>query len=399
MTRVLVVDDTERTRTVVGDALAEAGHDVETATSGQDALEATAASDLDVVVMAAELPDMNGLEALDRIMTTKPTLVLVLGAETGQEAAALEARDRGAVEVLPTPDGDAWTATDLATAVVTTVDELTTAAGATHALARATTTAAATRVGRVAGRPTGRTTGGSVAAGGLEAERPTSTRSTGVDTDGRGREHDDAGPVELDGEYAADPTVVVGASTGGPKVVERAFERLPADLGAKLVIVQHMPAGFTDRFARRLDDRGEYDVCEAGDGDVVGPGEAVVAPGDVHLEVTANVGGRIRVRFDRGDRIHGVRPSIDVTMESAARRVDDPLCGVVLSGMGRDGVAGIDAIDAAGGHTIAQDEATCPVFGIPSRAIETGAIDVVVPGTALAEAIVDAFETDGETDD
>ncbi|WP_339104473.1 chemotaxis-specific protein-glutamate methyltransferase CheB [Haloterrigena salinisoli] len=400
MTRVLVVDDSGFMRTVIGNALTEAGYDVETATNGSEAIEAVAAYDPDVVTMDVEMPELGGIDAVERIMATNPTLILMLSVHTeeGTEA-TLDALERGAVDFLHKPDGaDGRTVSHLTDDVVAKVDELADANVSSIALARASAAAYATRSNQEAA--TGRAVAGSgsdtrVGSGGgprASPDGPAVGRRTGT-------ELDDFPPVELEGDYAADPTVVLGASTGGPKIVERLFEQVPIELDAKVLVVQHMPAGFTERFAERLDTRSEYDVREAADGESVRPGEAVIAPGDAHMEVRSNVNGRLRVRLDDGERLHGVRPAIDVTMRTAAERVTDPLCGAVLTGMGRDGADGIEAIHAAGGRTIAQDEATSPVFGIPCQAIQTGCVDEIAPAPDLVQAIVDAFDTDGETDD
>ncbi|WP_440765902.1 chemotaxis-specific protein-glutamate methyltransferase CheB [Natronorubrum sp. DTA7] len=415
MTRVLVVDDSQFMRTVVDNALTEAGYDVETATDGSEAIETAAAYDPDIVTMDVEMPELGGIAAVERIMATNPTLILMLSVHTEQGTeTTLDALERGAIDFLHKPDGsDGRTLADLSSEVVAKVDELANANVSSIALARASASAYATRSNRVnRDVATGRAVAGAGAdpRGGLEVSGGSTTnRPTGPDAQrafspdsGAGSKSeldDDPGPVELEGDHVDDPTVVIGASTGGPKIVEGLFERLPADLGAKVLVVQHMPEGFTERFAERLDRLSEYDVREASDGELVRAGEAAVAPGDAHLEVANNVGGRLRVRLDEGERIHGVRPAIDVTMQSTAVSAVDPLCGVVLTGMGRDGAAGIEAIKTAGGHTIAQDEATSPVFGIPCQAIQTGCVDDITPATELVETIVDAFDTDGETDE
>ena len=369
MTHVLVVDDSRFVRTVVGDALESAGYEVETAADGESAVEAAASIEPDVVTMDVEMPGMGGIEAVDRIMSTNPTAVLMLSAHTKAGAeATLDALDRGAIDVLEKPDGTGSEALGhMVDPVVERVDELANADVSTLALAQTTAAANRARAGRHKR---------AVPAGGKEVETP-------ID-----------GPIAVDDRTVDNPTIVVGASTGGPKIVERVFSRLPPSLEAKVVVVQHMPAGFTSRFADRLDANSEYRVREAADGDRVKPGEAVVAPGGYHLETVANDDDELVVEHDDGPRIHGVRPSIDVTMESAAEVVTDPLAAVVLTGMGRDGARGIEAIKTVGGRTIAQDEETSPVFGIPKQAIETGAVDEVVPADELVESVVDAFRED-----
>ncbi|MFC4437276.1 MULTISPECIES: chemotaxis-specific protein-glutamate methyltransferase CheB [Natrialbaceae] len=406
MTRVLVVDDSRFMRTVIDNALTEAGYEVQTATNGADAVDAVAEYDPDVVTMDVQMPGLDGIDAVERIMTANPTVVLMLSAYTERGAeATLDALERGAAGFVHKPDGSgSRNVAHLADEVVERVGELADADVSSLALARVSATAHATRSERSGRRATAAT---AVSATGstetITESQPRPERRSGARFGVPGNE------VEVDAEIAANeaatdefvsnPTIVLGASTGGPKIIERTFERLPIELGAKLLVVQHMPAGFTGRFAARLDSRSEYDVREAGDGDRLRAGEAVIAPGDHHLEIAASVGGRLRLRLDDGDPRHGVRPAIDVTMESAAERVDDPLCGVVLTGMGRDGAAGIEAIGGGGGHTVAQDEATSPVFGIPGQAIRTGHVDDVVPADGIVDALVDVFSVEGETDD
>ncbi|MFC4543720.1 chemotaxis-specific protein-glutamate methyltransferase CheB [Halosolutus amylolyticus] len=407
MTGVLVVDDSQFMRTVIGNALSDAGYDVETASNGAEAIDAVAEYDPDVVTMDVEMPELGGIEAVERIMATNPTLILMLSAytESGTEA-TLDALERGAVEFLHKPDPSnpgSKNIAHLAEEVVETVDELADADVSSLALARAaaavhSTSSATDAVSNRSATPAAGPVTESGTATASPGAGPTPAPGAGADPDAAG-EDEAIEPVSIDDEPDADPTIVIGASTGGPKIVERLFTRLPAALGATVLVVQHMPVGFTGRFADRLDSLSEYDVREASDGDRIGPGEAAVAPGDHHLEVARATDGSLVLRLDDGPRIHGVRPAIDVTMETAAEAVADPLCGVVLTGMGRDGAGGIEAISAAGGHTIAQDEATSPVFGIPCQAIETGCIDEVAPASEIVDEIVDAFATDGENDD
>ena len=394
MTCVLVVDDSQFMQTVVGNALTAAGYDVCTARTGDEALELVEANEPDVITMDVEMPGMGGLEAVERIMSRNPTPILMLSAHTERGAkATLEALERGALDFLPkSASSSEQNIAHLADAVVEKVDALSEATVSSLALARATAAVHATK--RQVPDPDRHAPVSSVTAGGANpatASPRTSRRVSGADTPGTKT------PVE--GPLLEHPTIVIGASTGGPKIIERVVAGLPSALEAKVLIVQHMPPDFTKRLADRLNSASEYDVREASDGDRVRAGDVVIAKGGHHLTVTDNDGGALEVALTSGPRVHGVRPSIDVTMETAAETVTDPLCGVVLTGMGKDGAAGIEAINAAGGHTIAQDEATSPVFGIPRQAIETGCVDEVVPASALVDRIVDAFTTDGETDD
>ena len=405
MTRALVVDDSRFMRTVIGNALGDAGYEVETAANGSEAVALASTFDPDVITMDVEMPELDGIDAVERIMTTNPAPILMLSVYTERGAeATLDALERGAVDFLHKPDGsDSRTIVQLTDEVVTKVDDLADANVSTVALARATATAHATR-SRVAGNPgpgQGTTTGNAVAGGSADVQVSGDHGAAGPNARSaiEPLSEADEDTASLPAERTTAPTIVLGASTGGPKIVERLFEQLPADLEAKVLVVQHMPPGFTERFADRLDAHSAYDVFEASDGEWLEPGDVAVAPGDSHLEVATAVDDCLRVRLSDGERVHGVRPSIDVTMESAADAVTSGLCGVVLTGMGFDGAAGIEAIKAAEGYTIAQDKATSPVFGIPCQAIKTGCVDTVAPADGVVDAIVDAFTTDGENDD
>jgi len=403
MTRVLVVDDSRFMRTVIGNALGEAGYEVETAVDGSKAVSLAGTFDPDVITMDVEMPELDGIDAVERIMTTNPAPILMLSAHTERGAeATLDALERGAVDFLHKPDGsDSRTIVQLTDEVVRKVDELANANVSTVALARATATAHATRSRLAGNQGQGTATGNAVAGGSADVQVNGDHGTVGPNArpEIEPPSETDEDTASLPTERTTAPTIVLGTSTGGPKIVERLFEQLPVGLEAKVLVVQHMPPGFTNRFAERLDAHSAYDVFEASDGEWLERGEVAVAPGDSHLEVATEVDDCLRVRLSDGERVHGVRPSIDVTMESAADEVSRELCGVVLTGMGVDGAAGIEAIKAAGGYTIAQDKATSPVFGIPCQAIKTGCVDTVEPADGIVDAIVDAFTTDGENDD
>jgi two-component system chemotaxis response regulator CheB len=160
-----------------------------------------------------------------------------------------------------------------------------------------------------------------------------------------------------------------------------------------VLIVQHMPDGFTGRFATRLDEASDYDVREATDGDRIGGGEALVAKGGKHLRVSGHGGGRIRVSLTEDEPVNNVRPAVDVTLLTAAEQVDGPLSAAILTGMGADGAEGVRALSDAGGTVVAQDEETSAVFGMPQRAIQTGAVDDVRPRSELVSGLLNAITT------
>jgi two-component system chemotaxis response regulator CheB len=176
--------------------------------------------------------------------------------------------------------------------------------------------------------------------------------------------------------------VVIGASTGGPQAILEILSRLSPDLPACFLIVQHMPRGFTSSFANRLNSKSALQVKEASPGDALHQGVAYVAPGDYHLIVKD-----ASLNLVKGLKLHGVRPAIDFTMESAALKYGRRTIGVLLTGMGIDGAAGMKAIKEKGGSTIVQDEETSLVFGMPRAAIKLGCIDEVLPLERIPEKI------------
>jgi len=388
MTSVLVVDDSKFVRTVIGNALSDHGYDVYEAADGETAVAMTREHDPDLITMDVVMPEMDGIEAVERIMSTAPTRILMLSAHTEAGAdATLEALSKGAVDFLAkSGESVPRNAADLADRLVEKVQEVEQVDLSSVVAQRAADRAAAAAQQTAAAATGGTVTGGTAPVDGPRVE-PT------------------ASPPPIDGDLSArlgegrpeHPTVVVGASTGGPKVVERILRELPRELNARVLVVQHMPASFTSRLAARLNDLSPYDVREATDGDRVGPGEAVVAKGEYHMRVAPTDGDDLRVRLTEEPRRHGVRPAIDVTMESAAAAVDEGLVGVALTGMGKDGAAGIESIRRAGGTTIAQDEGSSPVFGIPRKAIETGAVDTVLDAASIPAGIVDAATAEGDT--
>lgn len=328
--RAVVTDDSQFMRQMIADILEDGGITVVAqAGDGKEAVDAVREHDPDVVTMDIQMPQMDGVEATELIMDVHPTPILILSAHASESAAVtFEALDNGAVDFFAKPGGEV--STEMQSHRGRLVEKV-------EAVARAQVTPGSSRDGV--------------------------TEASSLD----------------DGAAPSDTTIVIGSSTGGPTVVENLVTALPRGLSYRLLIVQHMPAGFTERFADRLDAKSEYDVWEAADGDRLGAGQAIVAPGDYHLEVANYAAGRIRVDLTEEPPLHGVRPSVDVTLRTAAEEIPDPVIGVILTGMGRDGAQGITALAETGGRAIAQDEATSAVFGMPKQAIATGHVDAVLP--------------------
>jgi len=348
--RAVVVDDSHFMRTMLSDMLENGGVNVvDTAADGAEAVDAVLENEPDVVTMDLQMPEVDGLEAVERIMAERPTPILMLSAHTADGAdVTFEALEKGAVDFFTKPGGEV--STRMSSKEDQLVRKVKAVAGADVAGRRASGSASSTAA---------------------------SSRST-------------AGSRDASDDYQEGATVLIASSTGGPTVVERVVGALPRAANFRIIVVQHMPDAFTGRFADRLDAASEYDVREARDGDRIGGGEALVAPGGKHLVVAGSGGGRLRIKLTEDQPEHGVRPAADVTMRSAAGAIDGPLVGVVLTGMGADGAEGARVIKDAGGHIIAQDEASSAVFGMPKRAIELGSVDDVLAADDVPDGILDA---------
>jgi two-component system chemotaxis response regulator CheB len=183
----------------------------------------------------------------------------------------------------------------------------------------------------------------------------------------------------------ADRVVVIGSSTGGPSALDAVMRALPPKPNYGIILVQHMSAALTAALATRLDGLGAFRVKQAADGDRMRVGVALLAPGDRHLSIAAGA-----VRLNDEPPVHGVRPAVDVTMKAVASAFGARAVGVVLTGMGRDGALGLAALKTSGGRTIAQDQSTSVVFGMPKAAIELGVVDEIVPLSGMAAAVARA---------
>jgi two-component system, chemotaxis family, protein-glutamate methylesterase/glutaminase len=185
-------------------------------------------------------------------------------------------------------------------------------------------------------------------------------------------------------ERAATRLVVIGSSTGGPLALQRLLAELPADFPAAILIAQHMPAGFTKSLAVQLDRHCSLPVREAIDGEVLSPGVALVVPGDFHARVTSSR----HIKLDQSEKVAGHRPSIDVSMLSAAAAFGQRTCAVLLTGMGSDGADGMTAVRANSGRTFAQEGSSCVVNGMPQRAIDRGVVDHIGLPEEIAHGVI-----------
>lgn len=349
--RVLVVDDSAFMRKVIADLLSsEPGIEVVgKAKDGQDALHKIEQLKPDVVTMDVEMPVMDGLTALRTLMRTRPVPVIMLSSLTGQGAElTMKALELGAVDFIAKPSGQI--SLDIGGSRNDIVNKVKIAAGTKSLLTS---------------YPLG------------EAPLP-------------------AAPKRAISPLPASPglnkLVLIGTSTGGPKALHQVISKLPRNINAGILIVQHMPPGFTKSLAERLDQISAVRVKEAEAGDKIVPGWAYVAPGDYHLKVSAAIDNwgqkELLVKLDQSPPRHGCRPAVDVMLESVAEQFWSHMVCVIMTGMGHDGAAGMLKVRAKKARTIAEHESTCVVYGMPKTAVETGQVDHIVPLAKIPEMIM-----------
>lgn len=335
--RVLVVDDSAVVRQVLSQELgSDPGIEVVgTASDPYIARDKIVALDPDVLTLDLEMPRMDGITFLRRIMRYRPMPVVVVSSLTAEGGeTALDALAAGAVDVVAKP-GPAYSVGEMSADLAARVKA-----------------AALARVGRARWSAA------------EERERTVPARLTHTTT----------------------KVVAIGASTGGTQAVAHLISSLPAN-GPATLIVQHMPEGFTRSFAERLDAESAMHVVEASDGDLVTPGKVLVAPGNRHLLLRRS-GATYRVEVKDGPPVSRHRPSVDVLFRSTAQAAGGNAVGVLLTGMGTDGASGLMEMRQAGADTIAQDEATSVVWGMPGEAVATGAASEVVALDAIPGRVV-----------
>jgi two-component system, chemotaxis family, protein-glutamate methylesterase/glutaminase len=345
---VLIVDDSPLIRAVIRRVI-EAGGEcrvVAEATTGYEAIRLVHALDPAIVTLDLEMPDLGGLDTLDYIMSETPRAVVVVSAHLDTLAATgMRAVDFGAVELVAKPAG--------------TADGE--AAAFQQRLARALRAARAARIENLrirVGKPGSRRRRWLAATAFAASERPPCA-------------------------------VVIAASTGGPRALVQVIPRLPADLPAAVFVVQHMPAPFTRHLAERLDSLSALPVREAQPDAAVRSGMVLVAPGGYHLGVTRGEDG-VRMALDESPPVLGLRPAADVLFSSVARHFGPRSVGVVLTGMGRDGAAGLRAVQEVGGATAVQDEASSIIASMPRAAAPyaTASLDIEAVAAWIARQAV-----------
>lgn len=340
-----MVDDSAFMRRLVSQLVESTGEFrvIGTARNGLQALELVHELDPEIVTLDVDMPELDGLQTLGYIMSETPRPVVMLSATTvkGGHDVTLQALELGAVDFVRKPSGA------ISLDLERVADRL------LHAL-RAAREVNLGGVGMLVARGGG---------------APSFRRNTPPTTA---------------------PTVAVGiaASTGGPRALAEVVPALPADLDAAVLVVQHMPAGFTRSLAQRLDNASRLRVAEAQDGTVLRAGCVYLAPGGRHMRVAAgDVGPRVALTADDAPTVWGVRPAADPLFQTMAAVFGRMAIGVVLTGMGRDGADGLLAIRRAGGRGIVQDRATSTIFGMPQVALQVAGADRIVPLGEVAGTI------------
>ena len=342
--RLLIADDSLLVRTVLRDLLATDPHIeiVGEAGDGRAAVELTARLKPDLVIMDVTMPVMDGLEAVTEIMARTPVPILMLSANTDQadSRSAFAAIRLGALDVMAKPAGATTEEfARLSAQLIVKVRSLSRIRVMHH----------------------------------FRPKRPPLAP---------------ASPPAVPVPAGKRRILAIGASTGGPKAVLQLLKELPADLAAAGLIVQHIADGFAAGFAEWLDREVPLKVALASEGEPLQPGRLLVAPNGTHLTGT----GSGRVALCDTAPLHNCRPAADALFQSlAVAGLGGETVGVVLTGMGSDGAAGLNALHRQGAYTLAQDEASCAVFGMPKAAIDAGGVDRVLPLTALASVIRPLF--------
>jgi len=346
--KVIVVDDSALVRCVLAEII-NAEPDMTVVAMAEDpyaAREAIRTHNPDVITLDVEMPRMDGLDFLEKLMRLRPTPVVMVSTLTEQgSAAALHALELGAVDFVAKPKVDV--ARGMAEYAIELTQKIRTASTAR-----------------------------------LQPLRPSAASTATV-----APSKPEAPPSILKRASYPDKLIAIGASTGGTEAIKEFLLPMPLD-GPGIVITQHMPEGFTRMFAERLNKDCIISVSEAKHGDRIEAGHAYIAPGNRHLTIRRSAGAYVCELSD-GPPVSRHKPSVDVLFDSVAKVAGKNAIGVIMTGMGRDGADGMLRMHQAGAYTFAQDEDTCVVFGMPKEAIAAGAVHEVVPiGRMLRKVLV-----------
>jgi len=359
--RVMVVDDSALVRRIASDILSADPEMsvVATAAQAEFALPKLDKEKPDVITLDLEMPGMGGLEAIRRIMATRPTPIIVLSAHARQGAdLTLQALDLGAVDFVLKPSAS------LSGGLTAVAEELTEKVrNASHIVFAAPKVAPPL--------PPSSSPTRAAAAAPVAPEAPVR------------RQPDFLGEAESE-------LVAIGTSTGGPVALKTVLSMLPANFPVGVVVVQHMPPVFTKAFAERLDGCCAVRVKEAEDGDLILPGRVLLAPGNWHMTVS-KFGKAPHVALNQSENVNGHRPSVDVLMHSVALEYGPKAVGVIMTGMGKDGALGLHELHRRGGRVIAQDKDTSVIYGMNREVVQGGDADDVAPVEQIASRVMEAL--------
>jgi len=340
MINVLIVDDSAVVRKILSQELSKFPdiNVVGTAIDPYMAREKIVQLKPDVITLDLEMPRMDGLSFLAKLMKHFPMPVVVLSSLTVDKSeAALKALELGAVEVLGKP-GSSFSTQNIS-----------------QRLAEAIRVAAKANI----------------------TQRAAFAKTASFNS------------VGLTGLQTTYQVVAIGASTGGTKALETVLTPLPLSFPGT-VVVQHMPEQFTRTFAQRLNELSQITIREAEEGDSIIPGQALIAPGNRHMVIERS-GGTYKVKLKDGPRVHYQRPAVDVLFQSVAEQAGKNVVGVILTGMGADGATGMKAMHDRGAYNIAQNEESCVVFGMPKEAIKAGGVDEIIALDDIPNAMIKAL--------
>lgn len=384
MIRVLIADDSAFMRKVLSDMFnRQSDFQVAgTAINGKDTIDKVKKLKPDLLTLDVTMPVMDGLEALSIIMDECPLPVVMVSSLTQRGTdATIRALALGAVDFISKAGGPISKIDSIEQEILTKCRE----AAQAHASKVKTSPLDSKPLVYTPREPDPpatrriefkRRTGGFI-----PGQKPVITRTP-------------AAPVTPPPRPTAvistgKKLVAIGTSTGGPQALQAVITRLPKNLPCGVVIVQHMPAGFTKSLAERLDSISEIAVKEAENDEIIQPGQVYIAPGNFHLRVAPIAGSGRKIVLSQEPPVGNHRPAVNVMFDSVAQFGGD-LVSVIMTGMGSDGCEGMKKIKANGGYSIAQDESSCVVYGMPKAVVEAGLADEVRPLTRIAEAIVDA---------